>query len=194
MYFFQAGLALDFSSGTRDWVSVTYDQPNCLTAPGTPGCERMTVALWIRVLGLPHEYDTIGGILTTKADRYDYTESGTVIYTSRYGIINCVFVTPENLKYEVFNSYPYGWFHTVLTLDTHDERMMRYVNGVYEDRNEWPYESSSSGSITPIANTAVFGRDTVQRDNYYGDFQVDEVLVFNSVLTLDDVQDLYAQY
>ena len=105
-----------------------------------------------------------------------------------------MFVTPENLKYEVFNSYPSGWFHTVLTLDNNDERMMRYVNGVHEDRNEWPYESSSSGSVTPIANTVVFGRDTVKRDNYYGDVQIDELLVFNSVLTADDVQDLYVQY
>ncbi len=187
--FLQDGQALDMS-GSTDWASFTFTENNCLLEPGMPGCEKMSLAVWIKILGLPHGGATRGGVITTRANSIKW---GTQIYTTLHGLANYVFTAPGNKEYEIFGYYPTpGWFHVILTLDIVSGQMYQYVNGLYEDSDTSPYQSGIT--YTTGTNVVVFGRESTTADQYYGNVQIDDLLVFNYVLDSNQVITLYNSY
>ena len=149
----------------------------------------MSLAVWIKILSLPENSATLGGVITT---REDSLEKGTQIYTSIHAIANYVLTAPGDKEYEVFGYYPTGWYHVVLTLDIYAGEMLMYENGLYDDMDNSPYESSYT--YTHGTNTVVFGRESTTDDQYYGNNQIDELMVFDYILSSTDIISLYNQY
>ena len=70
--------------------------------------------------------------------------------------------------------------------------MSRYENGCYEEEDDDPYVSGVT--YTHTTGKIVFGRKAIDDDNYYGDFKIDEMKVFNYALDATDVHNLYISY
>ena len=177
-------------SGSTDWASFTFTENNCLLEPGMPGCEQMSLAVWIKILGLPHGGATRGGVITTRANSIKW---GTQIYTTKFEIANYIFTAPGDKHYEIFGYYPTsGWFHVILTIDIAANEMYLYENGAYKDSDTSPYQSGVGYSTG--TNTVVFGRESTTDSQYYGNNQIDELLVFSYVLDSNQVISLYNSY
>ncbi len=139
--------------------------------------------------GLPHGGETRGGVITTRANSI---RRGTQIYTTKFGLANYIFTAPGDKKYEIFDYYPTGWFHVVLTLDIAGG-MHRYIDGGYVDSDTDPY-ISTVGYTLDGTNTVVFGRESTTYDEYYGHVQIDELMVFDYILDNNQIITLYMSY
>ena len=146
----------------------------------------MSLAVWINILGLPHGGETRGGIISTRANSIKY---GTQIYSTKYSIANYILTAPGNTEYEVFNyyptGYPTGWYHVVLTLDTAAGEMMMYENGLYKESHD--SLTVSGTTYSQGTNTVWFGRESTTYDQYYGNNQIDEFMVFDYILSSSDI-------
>ncbi len=151
----------------------------------------MSLAVWIKILTVPENGETRGGILTTRANSIKY---GTQIYSTS-SLANYVMTAPGAIDktYEVFEPYPSGWYHVVLTLDTYASDFLMYENGAFADQDTSPYESGI-GYTLDGTNTVVFGRESTTDDYYYGNNQIDELMVFNYILSSNEIISLYNQY
>ncbi len=176
---------MDFS-GDSDLVSIDLGVGNCLFDPGFTGCEMMSLAVWIKILDLPS--DLRGGIFTTRRNMITF---GTQIYTTTHSIANYIIAAKGNTEYEIFNYYPDGWYHVVLTLDHNAGVMKMYQNGQYKEEDDNPYVTSHTYSLG--TNTLVIGRESTEENDEYGNFQIDELNVFSHVLSTSNIQALYSQ-
>ncbi len=79
------------------------------------------------------------------------------------------------------------WHHVVLTRDSSSGEVVVYVDGIEEDR-----KMRASGSVSTLRSFASLGRieDTGGTPEYF-EGSMDEVEIFDTILTLEEVEDLY---
>ena len=80
---------------------------------------------------------------------------------------------------------PTGWFHAVLTFQ--GDQITVYQNNILQNRPlQTGFVSEPSGS-----GTVVIGKGIIDRDNYMGTVVVDELAMWNRVLSEAEVAQLY---
>ena len=81
-----------------------------------------------------------------------------------------------------------GWTHVVLNYYGHEDGQETelYLDGILTNHRTWKY----SWSKTPEDGRIVVGRIDPTQDKDYGSVKVDELTMFNSVLSADDILDL----
>ena len=83
---------------------------------------------------------------------------------------------------------PVGWFHSVLTLQ--GDNLIVYQNKIAYDG---PIQTGSA--YAPYGSgTVVIGKGFLDRDNYRGTVEVDELAMWNRALCEDEVAQIYDMF
>lgn len=85
-----------------------------------------------------------------------------------------------------------GWYHMVMSLSIIDDTRIGdyYVNGEHVTKR---YASNTGGRSTGDGRVVV-GRMKVDEDGDYGPYNVDELIMFNHLLTDKQVRAIYESY
>ncbi len=168
------GKAFQFDGGD-DYIDV--GSSTSLNVPGG-----ITIVLWVNVNTNTTTNDFFGN--------YDYTASNAQYAVEMLTSGQPKFVIANSGSYEIYtastNLIPSGqWVHYVVTNDGSDNVKI-YINGESK-------QVSKSGSVTTPttspADTFIGTSDRVNSDNTHG--KIDEVRLYNRVLTADEIKALY---
>ena len=166
---------LDFD-GSNDYVAT-----NSSFAPPPAG----TVSFWMQVSGSPAAHGRILGLHDTWEIRHVTTGTADGI---PYGLVFDLGVTGVNTEFatSVTIDVPDRWYHIAASYDTATDAYAVYIDGV-------PHTSGtySSPLSVPAANNLSLGTRTGS-SNYY-DGMLDDVRIYDQVLTPEQVAELAAQ-
>jgi len=174
----QWGNALDFDC-SNDYVSVSDDSSMDF------GTGSFSISLWV----IADNYNNQSMMIINGTSGGGYSGKR---YSFRYDDNDVIFVVDDNTtktRVETTTNFLHGgaWHHVVAVRDRGSDKMRIYVDG----SQSVEAGDNTNNSIDSPNEPVYIGRDGIDNNSNYVDGRLDDIRLYDFVLSSDDVEDIY---
>jgi hypothetical protein len=174
----QWGNALDFD-GSNDYISVSDDSSMDF------GTGSFSISLWV----IATNYNNQSMMIINGSSGGGYSGKR---YSFRYDDDDVIFVVDDNInktRVATTSNFLHGgeWHHVVAVRDRSADKMRIYVDGSQSKEGN----DSTNNSIDSPSEPVYIGRDGIDQNSNYVDGRLDDIRLYDFVLSSNDVDDIY---